>query len=506
MAKNSRLESLSNLFASQPVAQQSAPLSVEEESILSDLLDKQEMDSDLQGAPLSKLESLQKIVQQQQQKPKVLDLSPGMIVQEMPELQLDPEVVEAAKAVQQEVVARQPASEMVSDSSKPMAATPQPAVIPQSQPQNDSNFYNILRAAAGVGSGLSSLSMGQTVKPDLSIIDAIEKSNRDAEQAGLNRRQIESNLKLEAVKQAAAEDDLQKAKPESEISQLARDFYKQVSGQEAPANISYNQIDKLITDARLKKQFEEQIAARKEQAASSAAERAIRQRELLAKDAEESQRKASQFVANNTANFQKTTNKDLEKLDEQIAKAGNINEIAELAKTNPMSAAQLGVQVAKAMGEVGALSEADVTRYIANPALASRASQYLSRIATGTLPDENAELIKESLTALANMAKDRRNIILRKRGKQFARNLTESLGRPTSVNDALLLLGEDTAINPEDMELSMPQTLEAAKEKAVKQPASNKVKIREKSSGRVKLVDSKLADKVLKDPAYEKAE
>lgn len=130
----------------------------------------------------------------------------------------------------------------------------------------------------------------------------------------------------------------------------------------------------------------------------------------------------------------------------------------------------------------------------------------VSRIATGTLPDENAELIKESLTALANMAKDRRNIILRKRGKQFARNLTESLGRPTSVNDALLLLGEDTAINPEDMELSMPQTLEAAKEKAVKQPASNKVKIREKSSGRVKLVDSKLADKVLKDPAYEKAE
>jgi uncharacterized caspase-like protein len=118
------------------------------------------------------------------------------------------------------------------------------------------------------------------------------------------------------------------------------------------------------------------------------------------------------------------------------------------------------------MGEVGALSEADVTRYVANKSLVPRITQFLQTLATGTLTEENAELIKASMLTLTEMAKDRRNVITRVRARQFARNMSETLERPYSVNDTLILLGQDDLADFEDPTLESVQTIAQAREEA----------------------------------------
>lgn len=423
-----------------------------------------------------------------------LNNSQGMNVLETPDVQMDPEVVEAAQNANAEIPAlRAPASE-----NKPIMLAQNEAVESTGSSPNYSDALDLIRAGQFIGSGLGGMGTGQVLKPDTSLVDALQSNIRNKQKDALEKSQVESRLGLQALEKSSKEEELKTKQalkdPNSEVSQRYRDQvlslfpnYKDVPGF---STASAAQLDDTFKFLNLK----EQIDSRKETAAAGKEERALKAKELAKQTETESERKANQFITNRTANFQTTVNNDLEKLDEQIAKGANIDEVAELAKTNPISSAQLGVQVAKAMGEVGALSESDVTRYIANPALANRATQYLTKLATGTIPDENAELVKEAMGALTRMAKDRRNVILRKRAKQYARNVTTNLKRPTSINDTLALLGEDQAIDLNDEMLNAPQTLELSKAQVAsnkQEDTSNEVERLDKTTNKIAIFDAK---------------
>lgn len=285
--------------------------------------------------------------------------------------------------------------------------------------------------------------------------------------------------------------------PNSAESQQARDLiaknFPEFASSPSFAKMTAQQLDDNFKVLQLR----EQLEARRDIARQSAAERALRQQELAASRAAEEDRKGRQYATERTAKFQDGVNKSLEKVNEQITKGEQIDVIAEKAKTNPMSAAQLGVQVAKAMGEVGALSEADVTRYVANKALVPRVTQVLNSLAKGTITEQNADLLKESIKALTDMAKDRRNVIIRSRARQFSRNMSESLGKPYSVNDTLILLGQDDLADFEDPTLESVQTIEQARKEAMARAEQRKENSKAASKGvakfRQKQADGKVA-------------
>jgi hypothetical protein len=82
---------------------------------------------------------------------------------------------------------------------------------------------------------------------------------------------------------------------------------------------------------------------------------------------------------------------------------GQIKEIANIAKDgNTVAAAALGVKMARGMGEVGVLTESDVTRYITSGRLDRKAADTLSRWMVGKPTDATMEEINQISSVLSD--------------------------------------------------------------------------------------------------------
>lgn len=290
-----------------------------------------------------------------------------------------------------------------------------------------------------------------------SLYNAMDEYAKGAPDEVLTRRKgalEEENLKQGKMESVEKQDALAKADPNSPISKAAQEFA--IKKLNLPAdyvqNSSFSNLEKIIGPALQKANLEESIAARKQIAQLSAAERAAAREDKKSQLDAESARKRDQFVASRLESWQKETNRAIDKVNEKLAGVQGAEQLAILATKNPTAAAALGTKVAKAYGEVGALTENDVTRYVQDPSLKAVVAQNFRKMSQGTLLPSTAKGLTETLKALAAMDLDRRNAIIRGRAKQFGRNMSNSLGTPTSLNDSLQLLGYDElmADNEED--------------------------------------------------------
>lgn len=166
--------------------------------------------------------------------------------------------------------------------------------------------------------------------------------------------------------------------------------------------------------------------ARQLQDARLAAEASMKDKELEAAKSKPNREDEinKRFNISTIRQYQKDFNSSIKAVDEQLNSLGGLAEFTKIAETNPMAAAQLGVKVAKAMGEVGALSESDVNRYVQNPAVADKVAGEVLKLSKGTLLPKNAKYLKESLQAISAIAADREAFLKGKFVKQVARNLS----------------------------------------------------------------------------------
>jgi len=92
------------------------------------------------------------------------------------------------------------------------------------------------------------------------------------------------------------------------------------------------------------------------------------------------------------------------------------------AKTNGgQSISVLGVKMAKALGEVGALSESDVTRYVKDPSIAGQIRDTMARLKSGKISGESAENLERVLDAMSASATRKRDFAIHREATIFSR-------------------------------------------------------------------------------------
>lgn len=359
---------------------------------------------------------------------------------------------------------KQPSSSPVEalTSAAPKTAAQEPDYLKQfkdaqQQAKEQTTLANVMDASQGFLK--SGLMWGGVSPEEASKVITNEGYQRLREQADKAPEAVTAQMGVESAA-SKLQQDKEKNDPNSAISKI---YEKQAVKLGLPPGYSAAQYEAVLGTQLKIREGEENRAMRLQLAKQAAEDRKMALEEKNKQFSEEAKRKKDQFVSARLQDWQEKNEKAQEKINEQLSKLQNIDSLADLATKNPMAAAQLGVQVAKAMGEVGALSEADVTRYVQNKALAPRVAQNINMMMEGTILKENAEALKESLSALQQMTKDRKGLIVRKRASQFARNMSGVLGMPTSTNEALLYLGEDNYVT-DDPIFDAPQTLETARE------------------------------------------
>ena len=176
-----------------------------------------------------------------------------------------------------------------------------------------------------------------------------------------------------------------------------------------------------------------------------------------------------------------TGSPEVKKAEEQLAAANGIKLLVdEAAKKGGQAVAALGPQLAKAMGEVGALTESDVTRYVKNPQIAAGIMQTMDKSLKGKLSPQDAENITRLVGILGKKAEDSRAKAYDLKVKQAQNTLKNEGIEPSFIKEAIDPFGYSGS----------NQSLQP-------QPASDTVKVRA-PNGQVKLVPRSKLDAALK--------
>jgi hypothetical protein len=138
-------------------------------------------------------------------------------------------------------------------------------------------------------------------------------------------------------------------------------------------------------------------------------------------------RLADQFPRAMKAKYQGWLNSHplVKKSDEAIAGADVLDRLLDDAFTKGgQSVAAIGPKMAKALGEVGVLTERDVTAYVQNPKLAASVAGTFKRMAVGKLIQEDYQNMKR-LTGILRQAAEAQQ---RKGGGRIASQYAETMG------------------------------------------------------------------------------
>lgn len=105
----------------------------------------------------------------------------------------------------------------------------------------------------------------------------------------------------------------------------------------------------------------------------------------------------------------------------QQALDGAANVIALVESGNPIAAAAIPTYMARASGEVGALSEADKAPFGGSRAIFERLEASLTQAASGQMTPENAKFVRDLGTIMSKRANENIDRLARTRAKQYGR-------------------------------------------------------------------------------------
>lgn len=286
--------------------------------------------------------------------------------------------------------------------------------------------------------------------------------------------------------------------PNSAESKNSRELMKK-QGLEVPDNMSAEQLQRMFPQLV-------QLQSAREASKSRAEESKMRRMEfdermsMLKKDQqntlENRRRLASQFEEQQANKYQN----DLVKLDEykeanKIENAiQNLRPLLQDAKTmGGPSLAMLGPKVAKGIaGEVGVLTEQDVTRYIQNPSIAGKTRQSLVKLSTGKLDQATAQDLERLMNIMEAKAKDQKNNAYNTAATRFSRGANIEFDKARALLDPNYPMPEGEG---------QPQT--PAQQPNMPSAKPSTVRIRQKSTGNIKTLSFDAAQKYLTNPNYE---
>lgn len=118
--------------------------------------------------------------------------------------------------------------------------------------------------------------------------------------------------------------------------------------------------------------------------------------------------------------------------------------------------------LAKAMGEVGALTEADKAPYQGSLAIASRISQFFETNKSGKLTPENRKQLLGLVKQLKTSMEKRKQSNAKLLSSQLSKHATKILGIPLDENEASsYITGNESGITPSSPAQSAPQQQQA---------------------------------------------
>ncbi len=131
-------------------------------------------------------------------------------------------------------------------------------------------------------------------------------------------------------------------------------------------------------------------------------------------------------------------NQNVRDFDNQIVSTKEVEEIAQLGKTNPTAAGALGLKMARAAGEKGVISDADARQYGGSRALMDQIDRYVQRSLEGTLEHDDVKFASEFAQTMEAVAQRNRAAIMERNVKQFTANyggdFTENYAAITGVD------------------------------------------------------------------------
>jgi hypothetical protein len=186
--------------------------------------------------------------------------------------------------------------------------------------------------------------------------------------------------------------------PNSAVSIQARELAKELIGSDVPVGLTAAQLNKLLPGIQQKASLD----FKREESTQRAEDRKLQREELAAKRGEYKEMRGTEEARRVNENYNKFLDKrtaDNPMFKKFVEKQDTFNRIDDLIdsaqKGNQASVAALGTQMARAMGEVGVLTDADVTRYLGNSSYGRKLQSWFTKGMQGKIPPAQANELKE---------------------------------------------------------------------------------------------------------------
>lgn len=226
--------------------------------------------------------------------------------------------------------------------------------------------------------------------------------DRMAERAEKIPERVKEQEKVKQLQQQRQEEK-ELEDPDSELSKRLRKTLGQyLGGEERLEGLSAKEIENLfptLSNLVLQQEYaqikRETVESSREEKEAKRKERAEREDRLLAKD----QLNAARGLLKDDPRFKKAVEQgmEFESVNRLLVQAGEGNQAA---------LAALGTKLARAMGEVGVLTDTDVVRYVGGTSWGRKLKDWASKGFQGELSQDTLEDIKENLDLLQNKLGD----------------------------------------------------------------------------------------------------
>ncbi len=247
---------------------------------------------------------------------------------------------------------------------------------------------NLGRADSQIGSSIAG------TKKDTSFYDELDKQGAQGSKNILTRREAKDKEQQRKKMMEDMNDDAQMRDPSSDISKAIRESIKAVMPNLNVGNASGKMLKE--SGMNLATIMQAHIAAEGHKAA--AAERKAAREDSLqlrkdkfAQDLKENEQKAAK-------DFSQFLEKDdkMKMIKKEASALGSVDKlIDEIKAGNTVAAGALGAKMARAMGEVGVLTQEDVARYVRSGAMGRGAADKLSTMMTGKPTKATLEEIQQ---------------------------------------------------------------------------------------------------------------
>lgn len=231
---------------------------------------------------------------------------------------------------------------------------------------------------------------------------------------------------------------MEKKDPNSPFSKGFRDYVKTAFGYDIKGDVSAADLEGTF----LKPMLTQYEGAEKRKSLEYTAEqnRIATQANLASKSADrmaylksqddyrrdDAKRKSDNYQENKIKNYTDKAlgSPEFKKAQESIVAIDRLKELAKDAVTNGgQSLAQLGPQVARGLaGEVGAMTDKDVTMYVVDPSVAGRMRDLLVRAKSGKLSDVSYDNLMRMTDIMEKKARDVRNKVYSDYATRLSRN------------------------------------------------------------------------------------